>query len=138
MIKEINGVQYTIDEKLDNFTIKSKPSSNVAFYGVNHDAADIQLFVQFKNGSCYIYSGLTQQTLNELNECESIGSFISRNIVGKFKNTKEDNNLVIDSGLPIILLQGEVSDFNDQSKGRVIFTPEGADITFIEPEEPNF
>lgn len=94
MIKEINGVNYTIDEKLDNFTIKSKPSSNVAFYGVNHDAADIQLFVQFKNGSCYIYSGLTDQTLADLNECESIGSFISRNIVGKFPNIKCEEALV--------------------------------------------
>lgn len=123
MIKEINGVQYTIDEKLDNFTIKSKPSSNVAFYGVNHDATDIQLFVQFKNGSCYIYSGLTDQTLKELNECESIGSFISRNIVGKFLNIKCEKSLV----MAVIETVQSVERLN-----RLVRNSQSTDVSFIE------
>ena len=89
MIQEINGVDYTISEKLDNFTIHSRPSSNVAFFGISHDAGNIEMFIQFKNGSSYFYSGLTEETLVDLSNCDSIGSFVSRNIVGKFKGVKD-------------------------------------------------
>ncbi|MDQ7947659.1 MAG: KTSC domain-containing protein [Pedobacter sp.] len=90
----IDGIVYTIDQRIENFSVKSKPSSNVAFFGVSHDAANVQLFVQFKNGSSYIYSGLNEHVLIDLINADSIGKFVSSSIVGKFPSIKHEGALV--------------------------------------------
>lgn len=96
----INGKQYSIDAQIEHFSINQKPSSNVDFYGVN--AKTGELFVQFKGGSSYIYSGITADVAIELINCESIGKYVSQSIVCKFPSRKVDGRLVFQAPLQAV------------------------------------
>lgn len=51
-------------------------SSNVASVGYE---ADIQtVHIEFLNGSTYVYSGVDQETFEELRDAASVGSFLNR------------------------------------------------------------
>lgn len=88
----LNEVNYLVNPRLEGFTIKQLPSSNVAFHGLN--SSTNELFIQFKNGSSYIYKDIDSQTAINLINCESIGKFVSREIVGKFKSEKLEGVMV--------------------------------------------
>lgn len=88
----INGIKYNVNQKLECFVISQKTSSNVEFIGLNSDTN--QLFVQFKNGSSYIYSNLDSSTVIDLINCESIGKFISGRIVKVFPSEKQDCEMI--------------------------------------------
>jgi hypothetical protein len=63
-------------------------SSNIAAIG--YDEATQTLAVQFKTGkgAVYHYVGVTPKTHADLMAAPSIGSFVNKNIVGKFEHTK--------------------------------------------------
>jgi len=88
----VNEQKYSVDEQIEGFSVNQRPSSNVDFYGVNADKKE--LFVQFKNGSSYIYSGITSEVAIELINCESIGKYISKSIVGQFPSRKVEGRLI--------------------------------------------
>ncbi|GGG97617.1 KTSC domain-containing protein [Pedobacter zeae] len=118
----LNEKQYCVSILLDGFTIESKPSSNVSFYGVNKDTKE--LFVQFKSGSCYFYKEITNDAAIGLINAESVGSYISRNIVGQFTSQKIDAPLIIPTP-------------DQQSLNRLNQLPKGADYE-SDPEFVNF
>ena len=89
---QINGVNHSVDDRISEFTINQKASSNVDFFGT--DLINDKFFVQFKNGSCYIYSGLNTDTLRHAHTAESIGKFVVSNVVGKFESEKIVERLV--------------------------------------------
>jgi hypothetical protein len=76
---ELNGANYALDERIADFVISEKPSSNVAFFGT--EPVSNKLFIQFKNGSTYIYSDVDSETLKQIHECESIGKFVASHVV---------------------------------------------------------
>jgi hypothetical protein len=84
---------YAVDDLLADFEVIEKPSSNVAFVATN--IADRQLYVQFKNGSGYMYSDVDLDTLSFVPVAESIGKFISSQVVKKFPSQKLDKSLII-------------------------------------------
>jgi len=84
---------YAVDDLLAVFEVIEKPSSNVAF--VATDIATRQLYVQFKNGSGYMYSDVDLDTLSFVPAAESIGKFISSQVVKKFPSEKMDKALII-------------------------------------------
>jgi len=84
---------YAVDDLLADFEVIEKPSSNVAF--VATDIATRQLYVQFKNGSGYMYSDVDLDTLSFVPAAESIGKFISSQVVKKFPSEKMDKALII-------------------------------------------
>lgn len=96
---EINRVQYDVHPALANYAIHRKPSSNVAFYGF----ALGSVFVQFMNGSSYIYNEVPDEVISDAAKAESIGSFVSRNLVKKFPSVKLNGAGVVPStaDLPI-------------------------------------
>ncbi|MCX3264787.1 KTSC domain-containing protein [Pedobacter agri] len=96
----INNQEFTVSEKLEGFTIESKPSSNVAFYGMNSETKE--LFVQFKNGSAYIYRGITNEAAIGLINAESVGKYISRWICGQFLSTKMEGQMIYQNPLQAV------------------------------------
>jgi hypothetical protein len=84
---------YAVDDLLADFDIIEKPSSNVAFVATN--IATRQLYVQFKNGSGYMYSDVDLDLLSFIPAAESIGKFISSHVVKKFPSVKLDKQLII-------------------------------------------
>lgn len=76
---ELNGANYALDERIADFVISEKPSSNVAFFGT--EPVSKKLFIQFKNGSCYIYSDVDSDTLKQIHESDSVGKFVASHVV---------------------------------------------------------
>jgi hypothetical protein len=67
--------------------IKAWPDSSTVKTTSFDDSLN-RLEIEFKNGGRYQYEGFTQEDWNRLIAAESIGSFIHRNIRGKFPYTK--------------------------------------------------
>jgi hypothetical protein len=61
-------------------------STNVEALG--YDAKNEQLYVQFLNGGLYLYTGVDQQSYDELREAPSIGSHFNREIKPNFQHEK--------------------------------------------------
>lgn len=78
----VNGKSVNCDPRLASFKIMKMPSSNVDYYGTNHNG--LQLFIQFLNGSCYIYSSVPKEVLDLMEGAESIGKAYYKFIKGKF------------------------------------------------------
>lgn len=62
-----------------------QPSQSTTIVQHGYDPAKQQMFVQFKNGNLYRYSGVPQKVFDSYNESESQGSFHSSNIKGRYK-----------------------------------------------------
>ncbi|MBW2982656.1 KTSC domain-containing protein [Candidatus Woesearchaeota archaeon] len=71
-------------KKEDKFDMQLVKSSNVAEVGYNVGT----LRVKFKNGSEYEYKSVPEEYHQAMLQAESIGSFISKNIKGKFRFSK--------------------------------------------------
>lgn len=83
---------YAVDSILDGFDIIEKPSSNVAFVGTS--MLEHKIYVQFKNGSGYMYSEVDFDTLSFIPIAESIGKFISSKVVKHFPSEKQERTLI--------------------------------------------
>jgi len=83
---------YAVDDALQGFDIIEKPSSNVAF--VATCMITNRMYVQFKNGSGYIYSEVNLDTLSAVSAVDSIGKFISSKVVKHFPSEKIEKPLV--------------------------------------------
>lgn len=129
---------YTVDSILDGFEIIEKPSSNVAFVGTS--MLDHKIYVQFKNGSGYMYSEVDYDTLSFVPAAESIGKFISSHVVKQFPIEKVDRALI--QPAPVLILKGNVTGFPVKAEpGQIFEMSEGASIQYTEPltdVEPEF
>lgn len=87
-MKTINlqGVNYSVNPRLESFNINSIPSKGINFFGSNPQTGS--LFIQFKNGGTYIYSGVPQEVKSGLFNADSIGRYVTTNIVGKYASEK--------------------------------------------------
>lgn len=83
---------YAVDDALQGFDIIEKPSSNVAF--VATCMITLQMYVQFKNGSGYMYSEVDLDTLSAVSAVDSIGKFISSQVVKHFPSEKMEKSLI--------------------------------------------
>ncbi|WP_166664839.1 KTSC domain-containing protein [Pedobacter metabolipauper] len=131
---------YAVDPILDGFDIIEKPSSNVAFVGTDMLAG--KMYVQFKNGSGYIYSEVDADTLSFVPIAESIGKFISSKVVKHFPSVKQENALIVKGeeimGDPVLIITGDIKDFPAKSEAGIIFQmSEGATMEYIEPKSGN-
>lgn len=62
-------------------------SSNLASAGYDEEASE--LYVSFRSGSTYVYSGVGREVLNELLASPSPGSFFARHIKGRYQYRQE-------------------------------------------------
>ena len=129
---------YAVDPILDGFDIIEKPSSNVAFVGTS--MVDHKIYVQFKNGSGYLYSEVDYDTLSFIPAAESIGKFISSKVVKHFPSEKQENALIVKGeeimGDPVLILTGDIKNFPSKSEPGIIFQmSEGATIEYIHPDD---
>lgn len=149
---------YAVDDILQGFDIIERPSSNVAFVGTI--MITNQMYVQFKNGSGYMYSEVDLDTLSFVPVAESIGKFISLKVIKLFPSKKADKALITAlptfdeeqqaiSRLnrksqcgPVLVLTGEISNLPlKKDVGQIFQMSEGATIEYIEPQpeqEPEF
>jgi hypothetical protein len=129
---------YAADDALEGFDIIEKPSSNVAF--VATCMITNQMYVQFKNGSGYMYSEVDLDTLSAVTAVDSIGKFISSQVVKKFPSEKMEKALIIYDG-PLLILTGAISAMPNH-RGHVFIMDEEATVEYVEPsthnEEPTF
>jgi hypothetical protein len=63
-------------------------SSAIAATGYNREKK--VLAVQFKSGQTYHYFGVEQMTFDKLMKSDSMGRFLQVNVVGKYKQEKQD------------------------------------------------
>jgi hypothetical protein len=123
---------YAVDPILDGFDIIERPSSNVAFVGT--DMLADKMYVQFKRGSGYMYSGVDIDTLSFVHNCESIGKFISSQVVNHFPSEKQEKALI--EFIPPLIITGTITGFPDKCElGKVFVMSEGSTIEYIEPEQ---
>jgi len=135
---------YAVDPILDGFDIIEKPSSNVAFVGTS--MLEHKMYVQFKNGSGYIYSEVDYDTLSFAPIAESIGKFIGLKVVKHFPSEKQENALIVKGeeigGDPILVLTRDIKHFPAKSEvGQIFVMSEGTKVEYIEPlddQEPQF
>lgn len=67
-------------------TMTPVKSSNIAATG--YDAATKTLAVQFKGGlKTYHYAGVPESVFGDMAKAESVGKFVTSQVVGKFKHT---------------------------------------------------
>lgn len=74
----IDGELVTVDDKLNGFTIHSMPSTNIEYFGSSNKA---EVFVQFKSGTSYVYTGVLPELITQMERSTSIGGFIAEMIV---------------------------------------------------------
>lgn len=67
-----------------NMQMNEVKSSNISKVGYN--SHDQTLAVTFKDGKTYHYSEVPSDVNRALLEAESVGKFLSANVVGKFKH----------------------------------------------------
>jgi len=126
---------YAVDDVLQGFDIIEKPSSNVAF--VATCMITNRMYVQFKNGSGYMYSEVDLDTLSAVSAVDSIGKFISSKVVGKFQSAKMDKQLIQP------LASGEITGFDEalREAGQTLAVDRKAVVTHIESgnlQKPEF
>lgn len=67
----------------NNYFVKVE-SSNISAVGYANDS----LFVQYKNGSMYLYNKVPKKVYEELLKAESKGRFVNESIKGKYEYNK--------------------------------------------------
>lgn len=72
---EVNGQVVMVAPAIEDFIVKQKPSSNVEYFGFGPTG---DIFIQFKNGSSYIYKNCDPQLVQDMLAAESIGKFVGR------------------------------------------------------------
>lgn len=77
----IGGKPVICNPVLEGFELLKKASSNVDYFGISRSTG--QLFIQFNNGTCFLYSGVPIETLEAAKEAESIGKFFHSAIKNK-------------------------------------------------------
>ncbi|HEY1025320.1 MAG TPA: KTSC domain-containing protein [Sphingobacteriaceae bacterium] len=95
----LNERPHVADACLSNYTIMSKPSSNVDCYGIDCD--NLNFFIQFRNGVCYFFSGVPIDVLNGAVDCESIGKYFNGKIARQYESRKVLNRLVTEEKVTI-------------------------------------
>jgi hypothetical protein len=85
----LNNQPVAVDDIIKEFEVMSKESSNVDYYGTD----GTNVFVQFKNGSSYLYTNVTPADIEGMKDAESIGRFIP--VLKKYPTTKYENRLVV-------------------------------------------
>jgi len=58
---------------------------------VGYDALNSTMMIQFKTGDIYEYSGVDEQTYNDLLTSQSIGQYFTKNIRNRFSYKKLGN-----------------------------------------------
>lgn len=66
-------------------------ANSSAVTGTGYDAQRGILAVQFKGGKTYHYEGVPPAVVESMGKAESVGKFVSANVVGKFEQFKEKN-----------------------------------------------
>lgn len=69
-----------------NVELTSVTSSTIDAFG--YDPSLSELYVQFKSGATYTYSGVSESVYSELCEAESFGKFLNSNIKGTYEYLK--------------------------------------------------
>lgn len=77
-LSKIAGKAVEIPNELKDFTLTTKESSQVAFYGV--DMAKGTIYIQFKTGKGYLYPAQPIDALKACMAAESVGSWVIQNL----------------------------------------------------------
>lgn len=85
----IKGKTLVCDVNLTGFDIRKMASTNVDYYAINK--ASNNLFIQFLNGNCYVYSEVPKEVLELAESCDSIGKYFFKFIKGKYPDQQVAN-----------------------------------------------
>jgi len=106
--KTVNGKAVIVDKQLEDFELLKKASTNVDYFGIRRETS--QLFIQFTNGRCFMYSEVPIEILEEAKNAESIGKFYHKNIKGQYTDEPIGTFLIVDQPEVDILGSGIVDD----------------------------
>jgi hypothetical protein len=113
-------INYEADNFLDGYEIHKKPSSNIDFFGFEGNT----LFVQFTNGSCWLYY-ITDDLKNEIlnpgpgpdGKPLTVGKIVANKVVRKVASQSVYNNMIKILPRPTALLKSEVKTDGNVLKG---------------------
>jgi hypothetical protein len=74
-----------MEKELKTFTVDGVEYTEVdssAVSAVGYKDGD--LFVQFRGGNVYRYYGVDERVYREILEAESVGSYVAKNVVGRY------------------------------------------------------
>lgn len=131
----LNKMRLVVDDRIDSFEIFQKDSSNVEFFGI--DPVQDKLIMQFRNGTSYIYSGLSMDLMKAAMNCESIGKFFSSQIAGKFESQKIAERLIVRDHKTDEEIEWTELD-KDQVDARLNRTGQTTEIKTVEVHDPLF
>lgn len=90
--KTVNGLSVTVDGNLADFEIIKKASNNIDYFAICRKMSN--LFIQFSNGTCFMYANVPPEVLEQAKEAESIGKFFHASIKGKYQDQAVGSNLI--------------------------------------------
>jgi hypothetical protein len=72
-----------------------KNSTNVDYFGIRRETS--QLFIQFSNGTCFMYANVPTEVLEEAKNAPSIGKFFHQSIKWQYEDEAVGSNLIADA-----------------------------------------
>lgn len=88
----LNNQPVLVNHLLEGWTIYHRQSSYVAYIAVNPGGDS--LFIQFNNGTCFIYPGLPIDLIKEAIAAESIGKFFHAQLKGKYEGEAVESHCI--------------------------------------------
>ncbi|MCW3111320.1 MAG: hypothetical protein JWQ09_5826 [Segetibacter sp.] len=90
---KINNKPVVCNEALTDFELLKKASTHIDCFGICR--ATNELFIQFTNGTSFMYTAVPLEVLEAAKEAESIGKFYHATIKGKYNDASLGNCFVV-------------------------------------------
>ena len=102
----INNKPVLVSDVLQDYTIYHRNSTFVAYIAVKGDNS---LFIQFCNGTCFIYPDLPVDLIKSALEAESVGKWFHANLKGQYEGEQLESDCI-----QLDILEDEDDDEDDQ------------------------
>lgn len=89
----ITGQLCLVNEILKDFELAKKNSTYVSYLGIRRETS--QLFLQYNNGTCFMFNAVPPEKLEAATVAESIGKFFHSDLKGKFETEELAHNCVV-------------------------------------------
>lgn len=91
-ITTISGTAVIVNPILAEFELAKKNSTYVHYLGIRRETS--QLFLQYNNGTCFMFNAVPPEKLEAATVAESIGKFFHSDLKGKFETEELDHNCI--------------------------------------------
>lgn len=87
----INSKPVLVNDAIADYTLYHRNSTFIDYIGVKGDNS---LFIQFQNGTCFLYRDLPIDLIKAALEAESIGKFFHANLKGQYEGEQLESHCI--------------------------------------------